>query len=44
MEKSVDVLEMVRFIEKWFMEMFWKSENENNFKLYCDEIIFINMC
>lgn len=43
-EKSADALEMARFIEKRFMEMFRKSENENNFKLYCDETIFTNMC
>ncbi|XP_068684585.1 polycystin family receptor for egg jelly-like [Montipora foliosa] len=43
-EESADALEMARFIEKRFMEMFRKSENENNFKLYCDETIFTNMC
>ena len=43
-EESAEELEMATFINKRFIEMFQKGQRRNNFKLYCDESMFVNMC
>ena len=43
-EESAEELEMARFISKQFIQMFRKRFKEDNFKLYCDESSFSNMC
>ena len=43
-EESGEDLEMARFIGERFMEMFQKGQTVKNFKLYCDESTFANMC
>ena len=43
-EESAEDLEMARFIGERFIDMFQKGQTVNNFKLYCDESTFVNMC
>ena len=43
-EKSAEELEMARFIGERFMEIFKKGQMSHDFKLYCDESTFSNMC
>ena len=43
-EESAEELEMARFINERFMEMFKKGIRRNDLKLYCDESTFANMC
>jgi len=43
-EESAEELEMARFINERFMEMFQKDRTRNDFKLYCDESTFADMC
>ena len=43
-EESADQLEMVRFIGERFMEMFQEGKRKPEFKLFCDDVTFTNMC
>jgi len=43
-EESADQLEMVRFIGERFMEMFQEGRRKPEFKLFCDDVTFANMC
>ena len=43
-EESAEELEMARFIGERFMETFQQGKKRNDFKLYCDESTFANMC
>ena len=43
-EESADQLEMVRFIGESFMEMFQVDKRKPEFKLFCDDVTFTNMC
>ena len=43
-EESAEELEMARFIGERFMGMFKKGQKLHQFKLYCDESTFVNMC
>ena len=43
-EESAEELKMARFIGERFMEMFKKGRKPHDFKLYCDESTFSNMC
>ena len=43
-EESADQLEMVRFIGESFMEMFQEGKSKPEFKLFCDDVTFTNMC
>lgn len=43
-EGSAKDLEMARFIGEQFMGMFNKGDNRSDFKLYCDDSTFTNMC
>ena len=35
---------MARFIEERLMNIFHEGSNRTEFKLFCDETIFVNMC
>ena len=35
---------MARFIEERLMDSFHEGSNRTEFKLFCDEAIFVNMC
>ena len=43
-EESAEELEMARFIGERFMEVFKNGQRGIDFKLYCDEATFVNMC
>ena len=43
-EESAEELEMARFIGERFMEFFKSGQRGIDFKLYCDEATFVNMC
>ena len=43
-EESAEDLEMAKFIGERFFEMFKKVQRGNQFKLYCDDSTFANMC
>ena len=43
-EESAEDLEMAKFIDERFFEMFQKVQKGNQFKLYCDESTFASMC
>ena len=43
-EDSAKELEMARFIGESFVELFQKGKNKAEFKLFCDEATFSNMC
>jgi len=43
-EKSAKELEMAHFIEQRFVDMFKKSKRRTEFKLFCDDTTFVNMC
>ena len=43
-EESAEELEMARFIGERFAEMFQGNKKRPEFKLYCDEATFANMC
>ena len=43
-EESAEQLEMVRFIGERFMEMFQEGKRKPEFKLFCDDVTFTNLC
>ena len=43
-EENAKELEMARFIEEHLMNVFYEGSNQTEFKLFCDETIFVNMC
>ena len=43
-EENAKELEMARFIEERLMDIFHEGSNRTEFKLFCDETIFVNMC
>ena len=43
-EENAKELEMARFIEERLMDIFHEGSNRTEFKLFCDETIFANMC
>ncbi|XP_078351938.1 LOW QUALITY PROTEIN: polycystin-1-like protein 2 [Oculina patagonica] len=43
-EESAEQLEMARFIGERFMEMFQEGKRKPEFKLFCDDTTFTNMC
>ena len=43
-EENAKELEMARFIEERLMNVFHEGSNQTEFKLFCDETIFVNMC
>ena len=43
-EENAKELEMAGFIEERLMENFHEGSNRTEFKLFCDETIFFNMC
>ena len=43
-EESAKELEMARYIGERFMETFQGGKSRSDFKLYCDESTFANMC
>ena len=43
-EESAEELEMAHFIEERFMELFKKDRQRTEFKLFCDDTTFVNMC
>ena len=43
-EESAEQLEMARFIGERFMDMFQEGKRKPEFKLFCDEATFTNMC
>ena len=43
-EESAEELEMARFIEERFMDMFHEGSKRTEFKLFCDDTTFTNMC
>ena len=43
-EDSAEELEMARFIGESFMQMFQEDRNRAEFKLFCDDTTFVNMC
>ena len=43
-EESAEELEIARFIGERFMEMFQKDRKRTEFKLFCDDTTFVNMC
>ena len=43
-EENAKELEMAGFIEERLMENFHEGSNWTEFKLFCDETIFFNMC
>ena len=43
-EESAVELEMARFIEERFMDMFHEGRKRTEFKLFCDDTTFTNMC
>jgi len=43
-EESAEELEMARFIGESFMQMFQEDRKRAEFKLFCDDTTFVNMC
>ena len=43
-EGSSEELEMARFIGERFMDLFQEEKRRPEFKLFCDETTFVNMC
>ena len=43
-EGSSEELEMARFIGERFMDLFQEGKRRPEFKLFCDETTFVNMC
>ena len=43
-EESAEQLEMARFIGERFMDMFHEGKRKPEFKLFCDDTTFTNMC
>ena len=43
-EENAKELEMARFIEERLMDIFHEGSNRTEFKLFCDETTFANMC
>ena len=43
-EESAEELEMARFIEERAKEMFHEGSSRTEFRLFCDETTFVNMC
>ena len=43
-EESGEELEMARFIEERAKEMFHEGNSRTEFRLFCDETTFVNMC
>ena len=43
-EESAEELEMARFIEERVKEMFHEGSSRTEFRLFCDETTFVNMC
>ena len=43
-EESAEQLEMARFIGERFMDMFQEGKQKPEFKLFCDDTTFTNMC
>ena len=43
-EESAEELEMARFIGERFMEIFKGTKRRAEFKLFCDDTTFVNMC
>ena len=43
-EDSAEELEMARFIGESFMQMFQEDRKRAEFKLFCDDTTFVNMC
>ena len=43
-EECAEQLEMARFIGERFMDMFREGERKPEFKLFCDDTTFTNMC
>ncbi|KAL9954039.1 hypothetical protein ACROYT_G041527 [Oculina patagonica] len=43
-EECAEELEMARFIGERFMDMFQEGRNRTEFKLFCDDTTFVNMC
>ena len=43
-EESAEQLEMARFIGERFMDMFHKGNTKPEFKLFCDDTTYTNMC
>lgn len=43
-EESAEELEMARFIGECVKEMFHEGSNRTEFRLFCDETTFVNMC
>ena len=43
-EESADQLEMARYIGERFMDMFQEGKRKPEFKLFCDDTTFTNMC
>ena len=43
-EESAEELEMARFIEERAKEMFHEGNSRTEFRLFCDETTFVNMC
>ncbi|KAL9954033.1 hypothetical protein ACROYT_G041521 [Oculina patagonica] len=43
-EESAEQLEMARFIGERFMDMFQEGKRKPEFKLFCDDTTFTNMC
>ena len=43
-EESAEELEMARFIGESLMQMFQEDRKRTEFKLFCDDTTFVNMC
>ena len=43
-EESAEQLEMARFIGERFMDMFQEGKRKPEFKLFCDDVTYTNMC
>ena len=43
-EESAGELEMARYIGESFMQMFQENRRSAEFRLFCDDITFVNMC
>ena len=43
-EESAEELEMARFIGERFVDMFQEGKKRTEFKLFCDDTTFVNMC
>ena len=43
-EESAEEIEMARFIGERFMDLFQEGKRRPEFKLFCDDTTFVNMC